>query len=307
MKNNRRQFLKNTALTTVSLGITPLLANSSKRENVKQECNSTTLDLYGEGPFYTPNPPVIQNGKLTQDGESGTKLIISGIVKTLDCFKVIENTEIDIWHANDNGEYDNSGFNLRGTTSTNSQGYYIFETILPGKYLNADKYRPRHIHFKITPPGFTTLTTQLYFEGDVDISDDQAASVTQGDYDATNRIIPLTDNNGVLEGTWDIIIDGDGVLGVNDIHLDKGMIYSVSPNPFTDYIEIYYGVYNTSRIQLEVYDINGRLVAEVNKEHLSPEKYTAIWKPSNNLSSGTYFCGLKINDLQVHYKKIIKL
>ena len=36
------------------------------------------------------------------------------------------NTEIDIWHANDAGEYDNIGYNLRGKTITNSQGFYVF-------------------------------------------------------------------------------------------------------------------------------------------------------------------------------------
>lgn len=50
-----------------------------------------------------------------------------------------------------------------------SEGFYLFETIIPGKYLNGAKYRTGHIHFKITPSGFPTLTTQLYFEGDTDI------------------------------------------------------------------------------------------------------------------------------------------
>ena len=51
----------------------------------------------------------------------------------------------------------------------------------------------------------------LYFEGDQYIETDAAASITEGTYDATHRIIPLsTNNDGNLEGTWDIIVDGDG-------------------------------------------------------------------------------------------------
>ena len=54
--------------------------------------------------------------------------------------------------------------------------------------------------------------TQLYFQGDPHIPTDAAASITSGSFDATNRIIPLISNsNGELEGTWDIIIDGDRV------------------------------------------------------------------------------------------------
>ena len=96
----------------------------------------------------------------------GTRLIISGQVYNLECSEIIPNAEIDIWHANDSGSYDNYGFNLRGKTYSNAQGFYIFETIKPGLYLNGSTYRPSHIHFKITPPGFNTLITQLYFEGD---------------------------------------------------------------------------------------------------------------------------------------------
>ena len=78
-------------------------------------------------------------------------------------------------------------------------------------YLNGSTFRPSHIHFKITPPGFNTLITQLYFQGDPYLSTDAAASITSGSFDATNRIIPLvTNSNGDLEGTWDIVIDGNG-------------------------------------------------------------------------------------------------
>ena len=85
--------------------------------------------------------------------------------------------------------------------------FYIFETIKPGLYLNGSSYRPSHIHFKITPPGFNALITQLYFQGDPYIPTDAAASVNSGSFDATHRIIPLVTNiNGDLEGTWDIII-----------------------------------------------------------------------------------------------------
>jgi len=307
--NSRRQFLRNTTLATLSIGLIPGFAKSDIRsvKNNSLTCNPTTLDFYGQGPFYLGNAPVISNNQLASQSEPGTRLIISGIIQTLDCSAVIPNTLLDVWHANDAGAYDNAGYNLRGMTYSNAQGYYLFETILPGKYLNGPSYRPRHLHFKITPPGFPTIITQLYFQGDTDIPGDAAASITSGTYDATNRIIPIALNQGKYEGTWDIAVDGNGNVGIADIHLDKGVIYSVSPNPFTSEVEISYGVFQSSKVSIQIFDMRGSLVAILNEQNLEPQKYKASWKPDVALPSGVYFVALKLNDLQVHYLKVVKI
>ena len=309
-QDGRRQFLRNTSLAALSFGILPALAKTTTKPkpNSPVLCNESTEDAYGQGPFYTANAPAIQNDMLADSNETGTRLILSGQVYNLACSEVIPNTEIDIWHANDAGAYDNTGYNLRGKATSNPQGFYVFETIKPGLYLNGATYRPSHFHFKITPPNFPTLITQLYFAGDPHIASDAAASITSGTFDATNRIIPLTTNaNGDLEGTWDIIINGEGTpLGTNNIHLDKGIIYSASPNPFNNRVEIEYGVFQESKVSLFVYDINGRVVSQLDEKQLSPEKYEVIWEPESKLPTGHYFIALKINDLQVHYLKVIK-
>lgn len=311
IKKDRRQFLKNVSLASLAIGVLPNLGQAKTLKATKEEaalmCDKTTLDLYGQGPFYTENPPLVVDNLLATADEPGTRMIISGRVFNLDCSEFIPDTLIDIWHADDSGAYDNSGFNLRGYTRTNAQGFYMFETILPGKYLNAGQFRPSHIHFKITPPNFPELTTQLYFEGDTSIPADSAASVTSGEYDARHRIIPLIENaDGKMEGTWDIVINGVGTTGVNDIHLDKGMVYKAFPNPFSSEIEINYGVFKKSKVSLLVYDIDGKMVANLEEKVLTPQKYTAVWQPESKLPSGHYFIALKINDIQVHYIKVLK-
>ena len=313
-KDNRRQFLKNTSLSLLSFAIFPTIlkgddsAVSLSNNTAIFTCDQSTEDAYGQGPFYTSNAPTIQNNQLADINEVGTRIIISGQVYNLECSEVIPNTVIDIWHANDAGEYDNIGYNLRGKTITNSQGFYIFESVKPGFYLNGSIFRPSHIHFKITPPGFSTLITQLYFQGDPYIPTDASASITSGSFDASSRIIPLVSNsNGDLEGTWDIVIDGNGVpIGTNNIHLDKGMIYSASPNPFTNYIEIKYGVFVKSKVAISVYNIWGEIVANLDEKLLEPEKYSVLWTPYTNLAKGHYFISIIINDLQVHYLKVIR-
>lgn len=307
---NRRQFLKNSSLLALGSALLPSLVKGSELESSKtiEACDPTTLDFYGEGPFYTANPPSMQNGQLASSTEPGSRMIISGRVFNLDCTQAIPNATIDVWHADDAGNYDNTGFNLRGQTTANSQGFYLFETIKPGKYLNGSTFRPSHIHFKISAPGFPTLTTQLYFQGDSSIPGDAAASITSGQFDASSRIIPLTTNGqGILEGTWDIVIDAQGSgLGLADLHINNGIIYSASPNPFTDQVEINYGVFKDSKVGLAVYDLQGRMVAQLEEKELSSEKYTAVWNPDLSLPKGHYFVALSVNDLQVHHLKILK-
>ena len=308
-KDNRRSFLKNTSLAALGAAVLP---NISRAKTTSEKdfigCIATTQDLYGEGPFYSENPPALINGQLAEITEEGVKLTISGRVMKLDCSEFVEGAVVDIWHANDDGDYDNEGFNLRGKVVTNSEGFYLFETIKPGKYLNGGQFRPSHIHFKITPPDSPTLTTQLYFSGDEDIPSDAAASVTSGVYNATGRIIPLFDDGSDgLEGAWDIVLDSSGVSGMNDIHLDKGVIYKTHPNPFTNELTISYGIFKDARASILVFNMNGEQVATLEEKNLSAEKYEATWKPETSLPDGHYFVCLKVNDIQVHYLKVQKM
>jgi protocatechuate 3,4-dioxygenase beta subunit len=310
-KPSRRDFIQKAALAPIALSL-PLgrlqPAESSETPIDAADCFGTTLDYYGQGPFYTANAPTLADNALAPENEPGTKLVISGIVRTLDCTEVIPEAIIDIWHADHNGAYDTQGYHLRGKITSNAQGFYLFETIQPGKYLNGASCRPSHIHLKITPPGFPTLTTQLYFEGDSDIPGDAAASITNGQYDASHRIIPLADNGqGILEGTWDIILDGDGTTGVADLHLDKGIIYSAAPNPCVDHLEIFYGVFKNAHVRVDVFNQIGARVARLVDEDLSPQKYTVVWNDIQSLPAGHYWVTIKINGLQVHYVKVVKV
>ncbi len=298
-------IFKNSSLAAIALGTLSFSSRANPAVRRVEDCFPSTPDYYGEGPFYTPDPPDMVDGQLADPDEPGVRLIITGRVTNLDCTEFIPGTIIDVWHTDDAGQYDNQGYHLRGKTTSNTQGFYMFETIHPGKYLNGSSYRPSHIHIKITPPGFDTLTTQLYFAGDPYIESDAAASITQGQYDATHRIIELTTNNeGQEEGIWDIVIDGDGIVGKADIHTDKGMIYTTSPNPFRSSLNIDYGVFRNSKVSLLVFNIHGQLVANLEERQLQSGKYKATWNPQSSLPNGYYFIALKINEMQVHYQKV---
>jgi protocatechuate 3,4-dioxygenase beta subunit len=112
-----------------------------------------------EGPYYKANPP--QDASLVQADMAGITLTITGYVFNAKC-QPITGARVDFWQADSEGQYDNSGYTLRGYQLTDAQGRYTVETVVPGIYPG----RTRHIHVKVTPPNGATLTTQLYFPGE---------------------------------------------------------------------------------------------------------------------------------------------
>ena len=55
---------------------------------------------------------------------------------------------VDLWHADERGDYDNAGFRYRGHLFTDGEGRYRFRTILPALYTG----RTRHYHVKVQAP-----------------------------------------------------------------------------------------------------------------------------------------------------------
>jgi protocatechuate 3,4-dioxygenase beta subunit len=109
-----------------------------------------------EGPFFKPRSP--RRGDLREPGVVGRAVELSGNVLTRGC-RPVANALVDLWHADDAGDYDNTGFRLRGHVFTDAQGRYAFRTIVPGLYPG----RTRHYHVKIQAPNRPVLTTQFYF------------------------------------------------------------------------------------------------------------------------------------------------
>ena len=95
-----------------------------------------------------------------------------GRVLTAGCGSVLAGSTVELWQADGEGRYDNDGTfapgttRLRGRATTGADGRYAFRTVVPGHYLDGGKFRPAHIHVKVTPPAGPALVTQLYFPGD---------------------------------------------------------------------------------------------------------------------------------------------
>ena len=112
-----------------------------------------------EGPYFKPDSPL--RASLIEPGMAGTRIIVEGVVLSTEC-RPIPKALVDVWHADDRGQYDNSGYRLRGHQFTDDAGHYRVETIVPGNYPG----RTRHFHVILQAPGRRPLTTQLYFPGE---------------------------------------------------------------------------------------------------------------------------------------------
>jgi protocatechuate 3,4-dioxygenase beta subunit len=109
-----------------------------------------------EGPFYKLKSP--ERADLTEPGAAGRPVELSGFVLTRRC-RPVARVLVDLWHADEKGDYDNAGFRYRGHQFTDADGRFRFRTIQPPAYSG----RTRHYHVIVQSTGRRLLTTQLYF------------------------------------------------------------------------------------------------------------------------------------------------
>src|SRR2546427_10746432 len=144
-----------------------------------------------EGPYYKANPP--QNAVLRTTGVAGTPLTLTGYVVSKSC-QPIANAKLDFWQADGNGNYDNSGYTLRGWQLTDANGPYRLETVIPGLYPG----RTEHIHFKVTVNG-QTYTSQLFFPG---------VAQNEGDSIYSSRmLVTLNTSTSPVTGTFTFVVN----------------------------------------------------------------------------------------------------
>ncbi len=71
-----------------------------------------------------------ERADLVERGAGARLVELSGYVLTRGC-RPVARALVDLWHADDGGDYDNRGFRYRGHVFTDEQGRYRFRTIVP--------------------------------------------------------------------------------------------------------------------------------------------------------------------------------
>ncbi|MBV9077468.1 MAG: hydroxyquinol 1,2-dioxygenase, partial [Methylobacteriaceae bacterium] len=108
----------------------------------------------------------------------------------------LSGAEVDVWHTSPDGFYDTQigdgeEHNMRGRFRTGPDGLVRFTSVMPHSYpipadgpvgemlaaLGRHPYRPAHVHFWLSAPGYRQLVTQLFVEGDRYLDEDAVFGV----------------------------------------------------------------------------------------------------------------------------------
>jgi protocatechuate 3,4-dioxygenase beta subunit len=146
----------------------------------------------GEGPFFRPSSP--QRADIVEPDSDARTVELQGQVLTRSC-RPVPRALLDLWHADEHGEYDNAGFRYRAHIYSDDRGQYRFRTILPGLY----QARTRHFHMKVRAPEGRLLTTQLYFPGEARNSSDQLYK--------PELLMRVSDGPHTLASHFDFVLD----------------------------------------------------------------------------------------------------
>lgn len=167
----RQEFI----LLSDVLGVS-MLVETINDAQTPEATDSTVL-----GPFHMVDSPTRQRGEDISPGSDGQACIVRGHVRSV-AGTALPGAEIDIWQADAKGFYDvqQPGVqeigNGRGLFHAADDGGFWFRSIVPrhypiptdgpvGELLEATQrhpYRPAHIHFLVSAPGYKTLTTHIF-------------------------------------------------------------------------------------------------------------------------------------------------
>jgi hydroxyquinol 1,2-dioxygenase len=199
--DKRQEFI----LLSDTLGISMLV----DAINHRQPAGATETTVLG--PFYVTDPPVKPMGADITAGAEGAPLYVTGSVTAPDG-TTLAGATVDVWQSDDDGFYDvqkpGDDPSLRARFIADGAGRFAFWTIVPkfypipydgpvGDMLKATRrhpYRPAHIHFMIAHPGYDTLVTHLFVDGDPYLDSDAVFGVKQ------SLIVELSDEEKPAPG-----------------------------------------------------------------------------------------------------------
>lgn len=149
------------------------------------------------GPFHILGAPDLPIGGDMKKDNEGANIIVKGNIKTPDGAP-IPGAEIEIWQTAENGLYSNQDaaqeeYSLRGHLVVGDDGAYSFTTVRPAPYVVPDDgpagdllrgtgrhaWRPSHLHFIVTAPGYRTLVTEVFPSDDKYIDEDAVFGVRE--------------------------------------------------------------------------------------------------------------------------------
>ena len=149
------------------------------------------------GPFHAEGSPLLEVGGDLKRSNDGETLLVRGRVMDT-AGKAIAGATLDYWQAAANGFYwqqdaTQDKNNLRCRMTADDEGYYAFTTVRPAPYTvpydgpvggllragGRHAWRPSHLHFIVSAPGYHALTTEVFFADDNYVDEDAVFGVRE--------------------------------------------------------------------------------------------------------------------------------
>lgn len=176
--DKRQEFI----LLSDVLGLSTLVT----AQNHAKPAGCTEATVFG--PFYVEGSPEYQSFDDIANGACGEPCFVNGRVRALDGTPVAQ-ALLEVWQADQDGHYDVQlpagddgavAHRARGRLRTGADGRFAFRSILAEPYpiphdgpvgalldaLGRHPWRPAHLHFMIQAPGYETLITHVFRDGD---------------------------------------------------------------------------------------------------------------------------------------------
>lgn len=173
--------------------LSDVLGVSSLVDMVNSKAEATSSSVLG--PFHILGAPDLAYGGDLKRDNDGATVVVQGFVRDPDG-NPITGAEIELWQTADNGLYSNQDpnqdrYNLRTRMTSGPNGEYGFTTVRPAPYTVPDDgpvgellhatgrhpWRPSHLHFIITAPGYHSLVTEVFPSDDPYLDEDAVFGV----------------------------------------------------------------------------------------------------------------------------------
>jgi len=92
-------------------------------------CAGAATAAQTEGPYYKAGAP--ERTTLVDDQTNGDLLLLTGQVMTTAC-EPLAGAVVDVWQADEHGEYDNVGYQMRGRVTTEGRDATFWRPASPG-------------------------------------------------------------------------------------------------------------------------------------------------------------------------------
>ena len=185
--NLRQEFI----LLSDTLGLSQLVV----AQNHSRPAGATEQTVFG--PFWVEGAPAPPHGADIANGASGDPCHFRIAVTDLDG-KPVPDARVDVWHADAEGGYDvqDPGWTMekakmRAVFRSDANGRVHFWSVVPAYYpvptdgpvgdmlraSNRHPMRPGHLHIMVQQPGFDTLITHVFVNGDAYLDSDAVFGV----------------------------------------------------------------------------------------------------------------------------------